>query len=87
MCGKGDRERVVGAAPPEAAASSSAADADHLAVRVGGMVYPAVAVDATGEVAARGFAFAWLIVAGRPDVMPGDLSLRETFAAIVPRAP
>jgi hypothetical protein len=62
-------------------------DADHLVVRVGGMVYPAVAVDATGEVAARGFAFAWLIVAGRPDVMPGNLSLRETFAAIVPRAP
>jgi hypothetical protein len=62
-------------------------DAEHLAVRVGTVVYPAVAADATGEVAARGFAFAWLIVAGRPDGVPGDLSVRESFAAIVPRAP
>lgn len=62
-------------------------DPESLAVRVGPTIYPASAVEATGEVPPRGAATLWFAVTGGPGGSRANLSVRNAFSVLVTRLP
>lgn len=59
-------------------------DPQGLAIRLDREFFPAVFVEASGAIPARGISFAYLVIAGGP-AGRANLSVREKFSAIVPR--
>lgn len=62
-------------------------DRDHLAVRVGADVFPAVLTDGSGAIPPKSSTCVYLAIAGTPGGGRANLSVRETFSVLVPPAP
>ena len=61
-------------------------DSRSLAVRAGHMVYPVALADASGAISPRGDTEAFLAVAGAPEGGRANLSVKNAFSILVPRA-
>ncbi|MSU66010.1 MAG: hypothetical protein EXS38_07925 [Opitutus sp.] len=61
-------------------------DSRRLAVRAGHTVYPVALADASGVISPRGDTEAFLAVAGAPEGGRANLSVKNVFSILVPRA-